>query len=228
MKNKIIIIIVISIVILVGISLVLYQEPVSDIVKNTAENTSGTVLTNFAYIESLSNPVIVGISDAPVTIFAFYDYQCPSCKYWYENEYPEISENLIKTNKANMVFIDAPPLGTDSLLISQATLCANEQGKYSEYQEMLFLQQQEIDSWAKSEQLKNFAMDLNLSMSQFENCLDSEKYKKDVESNVEYSTNMGVQKIPIFKIVNFEGKDSLLKGSIPSNLFENTVNQFQN
>ena len=101
MKNKIIIIIVISIAILIGMSLTLYPEPVSNIVENSIENPSGTVLTNFDYIESLSNPVIVGDSDAPVTIFAFYDYQCPSCKYWYENEYPEISENLIKTNKTN-------------------------------------------------------------------------------------------------------------------------------
>lgn len=226
MKNKKIGIIVISIVILITVSLILYQEPASTI---STVDTSEVILTNSDYIESLSStPVMIGNFDAPVTIFAFNDYQCQSCKYWYENEYPEISENLIKTNKANIIFLDASPLGDDSILISQATFCANDQGKYSEYQEILFSQQKEIDSWAKYEQLKKFAMDLNLSMSQFENCLDSGKYEKDVKSNIEYTINLGVQKIPIFKIVNFEGKDFLLKGSISSNLFENTVNQFQN
>ncbi|AJM91601.1 DsbA family protein [Nitrosopumilus piranensis] len=195
----------------------------------TLENTPDIILTNVDYFERIPSDLpIVGISDAPVTIFAFNDYQCLSCKFWYEKEYPKISENLIKTNKANMVFLDAPTFGNDSILISQATFCADEQGKYSEYQKTLFSKQQEIDSWAKLQQLKDFAMDLNLNMEKFANCLDSGKYEKDVQANIDYTTSMGVEKIPLFKIINFEGKEFVLKGSIPSTLFEETVNRFQN
>lgn len=191
------------------------------------KNVSDIILTNNDYMEIPSVSPIIGSLDAPVTIFAFNDYQCASCKFWYENEYSEISEKLIKTNKSNVVFLDVPPLGTDSILISQATFCADEQEKYSEYQEMLFLKQQEIDNWAKSEQLKNFAINLNLNTEQFENCLDSGKYEKDIQSNINYANSIGVDKIPLFKIINFEGKEHIFKGGVSNTLFEDTVNRLQ-
>lgn len=180
--------------------------------------------TNTDVLSSL-NPTIAGAFDAPVTIIAFNDYQCQGCKTWYMNEYPKIIENLIESKKANMVFVDAIPLGNDSLLASEATYCANEQEKYSEYQELLFNSQQEIDDgWARSEQLKTFALNLELDMESFKNCLDSGKYENQVMSNVEYTKKNGVEKIPIFKIVNSEGKHHVIKGGNPSDVFENVVN----
>ena len=177
-------------------------------------------------VSSLNLPV-VGFSDAPVTIIAFIDYQCKDCKTWYEKEYPKILKNLIETKKANMVFLDSISLGDDSVLISEATYCAEEQGKYSEYQETLFSSQQEIDDWAKSEQLKKIAMNLELDHELFVSCLDSGKYEKQVLSNIDHAKSFGVDKIPVFKIVNFEGKEHVLKGGMPSDVFENMINQFQ-
>ena len=190
------------------------------------KNELGGKFMDINYVSSLNLP-IVGFSDAPVTIIAFNDYQCKDCKTWYDKEYPEISKKLIETKKANMVFLDSISLGDDSVLISEATYCAEEQGRYSEYQEILFRSQQGIDNWAKSEQLKKFAMDLKLEPELFESCLDSGKYEKQVLSNIDYAKNFGVDKIPVFKIVNFEGKEHVLKGGIPNDVFENVVNQFQ-
>jgi protein-disulfide isomerase len=190
------------------------------------KNELGGKFMDINDVSSLNLP-IVGFSDAPVTIIAFNDYQCKDCKTWYDKEYTEISKKLIETKKANMVFLDAISLGDDSVLISEATYCAEEQGKYSEYQEILFRSQQEIDDWAKYEQLKKFATDIKLEPELFESCLDSGKYEKQVLSNISYAKIFGVDKIPVFKIVNFEGKEYVLKGGIPNDVFENIVNQFQ-
>lgn len=190
------------------------------------KNEFGEKFMDISDVSSLNLPV-VGFSDAPVTIIAFNDYQCKDCKTWYDKEYPEILKNLIETQKANFVFLDSISLGDDSILISEATYCAEEQGKYSEYQETLFRSQQGIDDWAKSEQLKKFAMELQLDPELFESCLDSGKYEKQVLSNIDYAKNFGVDKMPVFKIVNFEGKEHVLKGGMPSDVFENIVNQFQ-
>lgn len=226
-KSKKIGIIAIPIVIL--ITLVSSISSLQNFDSTSTENISNVLLANddFDLEIPLVSPMI-GSSNAPVTIFAFNDYQCTSCKFWYESEYPKVSKNLIETNKANMIFLDAPPSGNDSILISQATFCADDQEKYSEYQEILFASQQKIDSWAKPDQLKNFAMDLGLNLDQFENCLDSRKYEKDVQSNINYANSIGVDKIPVFKIVNFEGKEHVLKGGLPSTSFEDAVNRFQN
>ncbi len=242
--------IVIPIAILVGISFALFQfedtlsfqpenEPdetpmehidtstpfqIENILSFQFENESDEILVE--HTNTLDLPVI-GFSDAPVTIIAFNDYQCMACKTWYDEEYPEISKNLIETQKANIVFLDSISLGNDSIIISEATFCADEQEKYSEYQQILFNSQQKIDDWAKSEQLKKFAMDLELDMELFEECIDSRKYENKILSNIDYAKNLGVDKIPAFKIINFEGKEHILKGGLPSAIFEDVVNSFQ-
>lgn len=191
-----------------------------------SENKLDDFVTKTIFDVSSISPVI-GSPNASVTIIAFNDYQCPSCKFWYENEYSEIFENLIKTNKANLVFVDSIPAGVDSVLISQATFCANDQEKYSEYREILFSSQKEIDSWAKSEQLKQFAVKLELDVNVFEKCLDSNQHKNKVLSNIEYTKNLGVEKIPAFKIVNTEGKEHIIKGGVASEVFETIVTLLQ-
>ena len=190
------------------------------------ENEIDKISMNTNDVLSLNLPV-VGFSGAPVTIIAFNDYQCKDCKTWYDGEYLEISKNLIETQKANMVFLDSISLGADSVLMSEATYCAEDQGKYSEYQEILFRSQQKIDGWAKSEQLKKFAMELELDLELFESCLDSGQYEKQVLSNIDYAKIFGVDKIPVFKIVNFEGREHVLKGGVPNDVFEDIVNKFQ-
>jgi|GEM_PF-5557252 len=177
-------------------------------------------------IASLGLPII-GFSDASVTIIVFNDYQCKDCKTWYDDEYPEISKNLIETQKANLVFLDSISLGNDSILIAEATFCANDQEKYSEYLEILFNSQRKIDEWAKSEQLKEFAMDLSLDLESFEECLDSAKYENTVLSNIDYAKSLGVDKIPVFKIFNSKGNEHILRSSVPSAVFENIVNELQ-
>jgi protein-disulfide isomerase len=216
--------IVISIAVLVTIFFIALQLQ-NDVSFQMGNEFDETLMDNNDVL-SLNLPVI-GFSDAPVTIIVFNDYQCKDCKTWYDKEYLEILKNLIETQKANMVFLDSISLGDDSVLISEATYCAEEQGKYLEYQETLFKSQQEIDDWEKSEQLKKFATDLKLDPELFDLCLDSGKYENQVLSNIDYAKKFGVDKIPIFKIVNFEGKEHVLKGGVPNDVFEDIVNRFQ-
>jgi len=61
----------------------------------------------------------------------------------------------------------------------------------------------------------------------FDKCLDSRKYQNKVLSNIEYAKNLGVDKIPVFKIINTEGLEHILKGGLSSNVFEIIVQQFQ-
>jgi len=205
----------------------LTQSQIDDILSfNLGNERDETLVEHTNAIDSLDLPVI-GFSDASVTIIAFNDYQCRDCKTWYDDVYPEISKNLIETQKANIVFLDSISLGNDSVMISEATFCANDQEKYSEYQEILFNSQQKIDDWAKSEQLKEFAMDLDLDLELFEECLDSRKYENKVLSNIDFAKSWGIDKIPVFKLFNSEGKEHVIKGGTPSAVFENVVDELK-
>jgi len=61
----------------------------------------------------------------------------------------------------------------------------------------------------------------------FDACLDSGKYTDDILSNLDYAKSLGVDQIPVFKIINYEGKEQILSGGLPNDIFEDIVNRFQ-
>ena len=55
------------------------------------------------------------------------------------NTKPTIVQNYIDTGKANLVFVDLAFLGRDSPIpASMATYCAEDQGMYWEYHDLLY------------------------------------------------------------------------------------------
>jgi protein-disulfide isomerase len=85
-------------------------------------------------------------------------------------------------------------LGRDSSPAAQATYCAEDQGKYWEYHDMLYnAQEDKIDGgWANGERLKAFAFSMGLDMELFESCLDSGKYSKRVQYNTQQARDHGL------------------------------------
>ncbi len=218
---------IISSTVAIGILLLVTLQSETDLLNASLEKNPVIIKTldrNFGPIYASSGSPIIGSPDAPVTIMVFGDYQCLGCKVWFLNTYPDIMENLIETGKANLVFIDAELLGRDSLNASRAAYCADEQGKYWEYNKILYSNQQEINNgWASPEGLKTFASDLELDMNLFENCLDSEKYKKKVMFNAQEAKTNGVKKFPAFIIVSSEGGHHKIEGDAPYAVFEDII-----
>lgn len=195
-----------------------YYANGNDVTKSTSdiERKYGTVDT------TMGSPVL-GSPDAPITIIEFGDYQCPQCNKWYHDVKPDIEENYIQTGKANLVFVDLAFFGSDSKKAAQATYCAEEQGKYWEYHSMLYSNQGGInDGWANTENLKKFASGLNFDMESFNNCLDSDKYQKRVEHNVQVAKKNGASGTPTFIIIT-NGKQEKIEGAQPFSVFKQTL-----
>jgi hypothetical protein len=91
--------------------------------------------------------------------------------------------------------VDLAFLGRDSPTAAQASYCAEDQGMYWEYHDLLYnSQESQIDNgWANSERLKAFAFSLDLDLDLFESCLDSGKYSKRVQYNVSEAKKHGVR-----------------------------------
>ncbi len=167
---------------------------------------------------------ILGNPSAPITIVEFGDYQCHQCYNWYHNTKPAIFENYVDTGKANFVFVDLAFLGRDSPRAAQASYCAEDQGKYWEYHDILYnSQESKIDNgWANSERLKAFAFSLGLDMELFENCLDSGKYSKRVQHNIDEAKKHGVRGTPGFFIVGPDGQQQI-GGAQPYSVFKQVL-----
>ena len=199
---------------LVIYTLFMSQSDVSNIVDS---KNFGTIST------SLGSPFL-GSSNASLTIIEFGNYQCDECQKWFQETRPIIITDYIEQGEINMIFIDTQ-LTKNIPLASFASYCANDQKKYWDYHSMLF--QNSIENEIDVNLLKQFATELGLDVDSFEECLDSGKYESKVLANIDYAKNLGIDKIPVFKIINSEGKEHILKGGLPSAVFEDVVDTLQ-
>ena len=176
--------------------------------------THGTIST------AMGSPIL-GDPAAPITIVEFGDYQCHQCYNWFHDTKPALTHDYIETGKANLVFVDLAFLGKDSPKAAQASYCAEDQEMYWEYHDLLYTSQEsKIDGgWANSERLKAFAFSLGLDMELFESCLDSGKYSKRVQYNVQQARDHGVRGTPGFFIVGPDGQQQL-GGAQPFSVFK--------
>ena len=179
--------------------------------------THGTVST------AMGSPIL-GSDSATITIIEFGDYQCEQCYNWFHNTKDSIVENYIETGKANLIFVDLAFLGRDSPKAAAATYCAEEQGKYWEYHDLLYNFQEGIDTgWANSERLKAFAQSLELDEELFNSCVDSGKFAKRVQFNINEAKKQGATGTPTFIIVNSNGQQQKLVGAQPYSVFQKVL-----
>ena len=174
---------------------------------------------------SLKGVPILGSANASVTIIEIGDYQCPACKLWFDNTRQDIIENYIDTGKVNLVFIDMPFIGTDSVSAAEATYCANDQGMYWDYHVKLYkFQQHENDGWANTDRLTAIAFDLGLDTKKFDECMSSKKYFSQVSFNKQKaSVDFGANSTPTFVIVNTSGNIDHILGPHPYSTFEKVL-----
>ncbi len=215
MNKKGLIIGVIVVAIVVGIT-ASYSSPPTETVNLDMGRTHGSIST------AMGSPIL-GDPSAPITIVEFGDYQCEQCYAWFHETKPAIVRDYIDTGKANLVFVDLAFLGKDSPRAAQASYCAEDQGMYWEYHDLLYNFQEHVDSgWANSERLKAFAGSLGLDLELFESCLDSGKYSKRVQYNIQQASENDVRGTPGFFIVGPDGQQKI-GGAQPFSVFKNVL-----
>ena len=168
---------------------------------------------------------ILGSESAPITIVEFGDYQCEACYAWFHTTRDTLIDNYVETGKAKLIFVDLPFLGRDSPMAAQASYCAEDQGQYWEYHEMLYtFQDGHPDSgWADRDRLNSFAFSLDMNIDEFNDCMDSSKYKNRVKANYDEAVKNGVQSTPTFIIISEDGKREQFSGSQPYSVFAATI-----
>ena len=153
-----------------------------------------------------------GPANAPVTIVAFSDYQCPFCTRAegtlkdLEKKYP---------SKLRFVFKHMPmPFHAQAKGAAAASMAANEQGKFWAMHDKLFSNQNNLDRST----FESYAKELNLDTTKFKAALDSNKYAAYVEADIAEGTRLGVNGTPTFFI---NGRE--LVGAQPIESFQQVI-----
>lgn len=166
---------------------------------------------------SVDDDPVLGDKNAPITMVEFVDYECPFCKRFFDDTLPQIKKAYIDSGKVKLVMRDLPlSFHQNAHKESQAAECAREQGgdtAYFKYHNEIFKRTISNGTGLALDQLQVIANDLGLNGSALQSCLDSEKYKAEVDKDLADASVYGANGTPSF----FIGK------SDPSGTFTGTI-----
>lgn len=177
---------------------------------------------------SIDDDPVKGNPDAPVTVIEFSDFQCPFCSRFFTQTLPLLQENYIDTGKIKLVYRDMPldSLHPNARTTHIAAECADEQGKFWEYHDVLFQKQsqwQRMASLDLQSTLSQYASDLGLQTASFDACLQSQEIADEVNKDLLDAAKYGATGTPTFFIGN--EKDGFIKlvGAQPYTSFQAVI-----
>jgi protein-disulfide isomerase len=135
----------------------------------------------------------LGPADAPITIVEFSDYQCPYCARWHEDTYRPLLEAY--PGKIRFVYRNYPlSFHQNAMMGAEAALCAGDQNQYWQMHDKLFDEKDLMNdaqgtSLAVADFVK-FATDIGLDGPAFETCLSTEKYKAQVQADLDFANGL--------------------------------------
>lgn len=165
---------------------------------------------------------ILGNPNAPVTLVEFGDYQCHFCNVFFHSTEDSILKNYIETGKVRMIFKDFNIIGPDSVNASHGAHCANDQGLFWEYHDILYTNWTgENNGWASSENLGRFAQEVGLDMDKWTECMVGANHSQTILASNNDAKSLELTGTPAFFIIGPDGKTTRVFGAQPFEVFEN-------
>ena len=176
---------------------------------------------------SLDDDPIKGNPDAEITIVEFSDFQCPFCARFYVQTLPLIEQEYLDTGKVNLVYRDFPlQIHANAVPAHIASECADEQGQFWEYHDVLFERQKEWESIPREDIatiLIQYSEDLELDRDTFELCLGSNVMSLEIQKDYQDGVKYGVRGTPAFFVGNEETGYVALSGAQPFEAFQRVI-----
>lgn len=162
----------------------------------------------------------MGNADAKVVLVAFEDFQCPYCKKFHDDTFPQLKKEYIDTGKVLFIHQDLSFLGIESNSAAEAAQCAGDQGKFWEYRDELYKNQVQTHNAGNfsDENLGKLARNIDINMVQFSECYDGRKYKDLVSKTTVFADKYGISSTPTF-VVN----GVMIKGARPYDSFKSVI-----
>lgn len=154
----------------------------------------------------------LGQEDAAVVIVEFSDFRCPYCGRHFEQTLQPLLDNY--GEHIRYVYRDFASLSPESVTSAMAAQCAHEQGKYWEFHNALFTNQERLGRDLDMEIAEN----LNLDLNSFMQCINEERYLDEVQGDRLDGRLNNVSGTPGFFI-----NGQFISGAQPYEIFERVI-----
>lgn len=160
-----------------------------------------------------SDDPILGSKNAKVTLVVFSDFLCPYCaalsgankqmvsamqqrdSSW-QAPFPLIKKEYVDSGKVRIVWKDTPFHGEPAIVAHEAGRCANDQGKFWDFHNLIFSKAGESENPYTKDDFKKMVSGLGLNMNDFNSCLDSDKYATKIKDSLSYAQGIGINGTP--------------------------------
>jgi len=156
-----------------------------------------------------------GTADAKVTVVEFSDFHCPFCR----RVQPTLTQLLSKYPKdLKLVYKHMPldQLHPQARRAAEASWCAQQQGKFWEYHDLLY----DTGPDGSDATLSTLASRAGLDSSAYQQCMASGKAAAEVQKHVEEGAKYGVNGTPGFFV-----NGRFLNGAVPLETFVQVIDE---
>jgi len=157
----------------------------------------------------------LGRATAPLTMVEFTDYQCPYCRRFQAEEWPQLKRDYIDTGKLRFIVRDLPlEIHASAGPASEAAHCAGEQGRFWAMHAALLAGTQDFASGG----ITRRAQALELDLPRFDECLKAQRYAQLIEAHVREADAAGIDGTPGFivgRTVHGELQGIRFEGTVP-------------
>ncbi len=147
-----------------------------------------------------ANAPMKGKANTKVSLIVFSDFQDPFYGRFARTTLADIEKEYVSTGKVNIYFKHFPltQIHPDAQRAAEAAACAQDQGKFWEYHDLLIQNQNTLDS----EMLKKHARELGLDSTKFDGCLETRAKFSAVNKDLQEAEALGITGSPTFFTTN--------------------------
>jgi protein-disulfide isomerase len=139
-----------------------------------------------------------GSPAAQIVLIEFSDFECPFCGQHSQGAYAEIQQQYVSKGKIQYAFRHFPldQLHPAARQAAEAAACANEQGKFWEFHDKLFVNQHAL----QLANLQEYAKSVQVDGTKFDACMTGHQMAARVATDVSEARRLGLSATPAFVI----------------------------
>ena len=169
----------------------------------------------------------MGSETAKVWFIMGSDFECPWCKRFHDDTWPQIQREYVQTGKIRVAFMNHPmalrPPGSmhpRSVPGAEVAMCAAAQDRFWQMHDSLFANQ---DKWVQAPDpqpvFESLAQSLGLQMDQWRSCMSTHATRLMIEGDYARTLRAGIDGTPGFVI----GDSMAVAGAAPFKDFKAAI-----